>query len=465
MSSRTPKNGPNVGVTHPPRRGHGSGPLSVLELLRKGLGPSDIWKKGLLPERTVKRGLSQLRSVGLVRKVGYGTWEIIEQDTDKKRTGQLIHRVTTPPTPDNGPKKGPTLKPDTVRQHGIVATVKVNRARFLTWDERDVVLEARKIPFIKIPQGQRIRVLDVEKVWLTSKSIVYYLPYSWFGRTAKECAARAIEDVIRLNLRLERMLGIDTLKIHGSYWIKFSRQHDSLIKNALAQMYNNPRQRIQFRDELGQWALIDNSWNLEEFETTRGEKEYQAIKPDQPILPQIRDDDRAAREHNRKVQTFMNGVKDTGITPEFILERFADTADQIKQTDGHITGYARALSSHAKAWDMLGEQVKHLNAQTSENAKATVSLREAVTRFAEAFNPASLRGMSLERPIIMAPKKVDKTPSPLLGERLVEKRCGLCDDLVEIPDNKSICPKCEKLIKRRQGASQVASLNNYMGET
>lgn len=460
--SRTPKNGPNSGVTHPKRTGQKSGPLSVLEYLRQGLGPSDIWKSGLLPERTVKRGLSQLRSVGLIKKVGYGTWEIIDQDNDKKRTGQLVHRVTQPPTPDNGPKNGPIMKPDTVRQHGIVATVKVNRARFITWDDRHIVLDARKIPYTTIPQGQRIKVLDVEKVWLTSKSIVYYLPYSWFGETVTDCAAKAIEDVIRLTLRLERMLGIDTLKIHGSYWIKFSRQHDSLIKNALAEMYNHPRQRIQFRDELGQWALIDNSWNLEEFETTRGEKEYRAINPNKPILPQVKRDDKGAREHNRKVQKFMTGVKDTGITPEFILESLNSltkqsdiTQNQLREAHSHLAVYAKELDSHALAWNELGRGAR-------ENTKTTASLREAVAHLAETMRTFSMPVKLPEQRYTLAPKKVDKTPSPFLGEKLVEKKCGLCGTIAQIPDNRGWCDKCDKVVGSRKG-KLTASLNNFMG--
>lgn len=454
-SHHTPKKGPNSGIKHPPRRGRKNGPLLVLEYLRQGLGPSDLWKKDLVPKRTVKRSLSELRSVGLIKKVGYGTWEIVEQDNDKQRRGQIVHRVTAPITQDKGPKKGPKLKPDMIRAHGIVATVKVNRAKFLTWNDRHYALKARKIPYVEIPQGQRIKVLDVEKVWLTNKSIVYYLPYSWFGETAHECAAKIMEDVIRLTLRLERMLGIDTLKIHGSYWIKFSRQHDSLIKNALAQMYNHPRQKIQFRDEIGQWALIDNSFNLEEFEAVRGEREFQPINPYKPILPQIRENDQGAREHIRKVQNFVNGVKETGITPDFILERFADTATQIKEAHGQLAYYAENLRTHVGA-------VNNLSEQAQENAKTTVSLREAVQRLAESLQSQTWGDVSFQRPLKLAPKKVKKEPPVYLATVPEKKNCALCGARAMIPGNKDLCLDCESLVSKRKRTLETASLDNYI---
>lgn len=439
--------------------------MSVLEHLRAARPPSELYKSGKIPKRSVMRALAELKSVGLIRKIGYGTYEINEPSTGKDRRCQIIHPVVRTHTP----KKVPNLKPDMTRAHGIVATVKVpvknftselgNGETFISWSKDNLaqVLEGRKIPFTPIPQGQRIRVLDVQKVWLTPKSVVFYLPYSWYGETVQDCATRAMEDTIRLIRSLERMLGIpDKLKLHGSYWIKFSRQHDALIKNALAEMYDNPRRPLYFRDQRGQWGLIDNSFNLHELETTRGEKDFHPIKPDKPIGPQVRQDDDGAREHNRKVVNWFNGVKDTGITPEFILERFAETASAIKEVNGHMGHYSSHLKTHVSSIDRLGGRVDNLAAREEENTKMMVSFREAVEHLAATTKLITMPAALQEK----LAAKAKKPPSEPLEAR---GTCALCGHRGKLAPGSRYCKDCDTIVKEYRKPGRMSSLGEFGG--
>lgn len=454
----TPNNVPHTGVNTPPLKGRGSGTLLVMYYLRQGISPAEMWKKDLIPRRTVDRSLQKLLSVGAIKKVGYGTWEIVAQKGKEERMRRITHRVAITRTLKNVPKNVPLLKTDDTRAHGVVATVRMPKIVNWTNPERETILSARKIPFITLGgnQGQRIGVGHIEKVWLTNNSIVIYYPKgtSWFAKKVKDAAAAIMEDTIKIVLRLERMLGIATIKINGYYWIKFSRQHDSLIKNALAKMYNKPRQKIVFRDTMGQWGHIDNSWNLEELETTRGEREYQPIDPRNPIREQIRSDD-GARDHNKKIVGFFNGVKDTGITPEFILETFAKTAIQIKESHGQLAFYAKNLETHVGA-------VNNLASQASENAKSTVTLREAVTRLAETMRTYPMPTELAARLPAKAKKRLETRISKPIQEEREKKPCGLCGQRENIPISRDLCDTCENMIKARKKPSRESTLGEYV---
>lgn len=405
--------------------------LSVLSLLKAGVRPAEIWKNHEFTKRQVKYVLRKLKDSGVIRKLGYGTWEVLDPQGSQERRYKIIHRVT----PGHSPTKGP-IQPDSVRGHGIVATVRIPSERFINWEERHIVLEARDIPYKEIPQGQRIEVGDVKKVWITNKSLVYYLPYSWYGDTAPEVAEKILQDVIGLVMRTEKMLGIDNLKINGYYRIKFSRQHYSLIRNGLAKLYNkDPRRKLQVRDEGGLWLLIDNSYNLEELE---------AVHPE------------TAQEDNKHVQDFFNSLKKAPITTEFILERFADTATQIKDAHGQLAMYAKNLKAHVESVQELGHGVRELTHQATENAKTTTDLRDAVQRLAEGFKSTTI-------PIDLLAKLPEHAVKRLEEREIrVSKICSLCGAKASMPAEREICDACEKITsKYKKKRPRTGTLRDY----
>lgn len=437
-----PIEGAKVTPKTPTKRCKENCTLLVLDLLRKGVRPSQIWKNHGVSERSVKLVLRKLQDVGIIKKIGYGTWEVQEGSKKDPRRCKVIHRVGQLHTPQKVQKKVQSLKPNSVRGHGIVATVKI--PRFVNWIDRDIILRKRGIEYKEIPQGQRIKVGKVDKVWLTNRpSLVFYFPRgtSWYGETAKEVSGAILIDVIKHVKMLERMLGVDTFEIRGNYHIKFSRQHYALIRNELARMYNKPGEKLQVRDASGLWLIIDNSYNLEELET---------------VHPKTAVDD------NKPCQDFFNGLKQMPITPQMLMSMQAETTTQIKEAHGQMAYFAKNLESHVGAIRTLGDEVKNLGIQASENAKTTVSLREAVQRFAEAFQGESSPGLRFERPYTLAPKKVDKTPSEPLASKTERKICGLCKEEQDIPKNKTICQECENIARdfKKEG---TLSLSNYMG--
>lgn len=176
--------------------------------------------------------------------------------------------------------------------HAVQVTVQIPKLK--NWNRRAEVLKARKIEFTPIVQGQRIMFKGM-KTWLCNTSIVMYVPYSWFADTSAAALEKATTDVISLIKSLEKYLGAASFKIRDGYRFKFSKQEHALVKNALAQQYNEKKLKLRVFDDSGLWLLIDDSFDLEELEA---------------VHPKTSPDD------HRKVQDFFNSLKRNPIKTE-----------------------------------------------------------------------------------------------------------------------------------------------------
>ncbi len=332
--------------------------LTVYSWLRDGLSPAAMIKKQVFSKRQIQYALDKMRSMGIIRKVGYGTWEILIENVTPQylqtKKVQKVHRVGRTESPPQG------TKPDSVRSHGIVVTLRI--PTIPRWEQRESILEKSKIPMLKIAQGQRVKIGEIEKVWLCNKSIIYYLPWSWYADTAKIAAYSIIEDVTAAIVRTEKYLGIKTLKVHGSYKIKFSRQHHALIKNALAKMYNRPgKRRLQIRDDNGLWLLIDNS-------SPDGKvhlNEFEAVHP------------KTAPDDNKLVQDHFNDIKaNPGLTPSFIADSLGKTSEIVQGLAQEqemyrkdLLDYGAKIAAHAKSIEQLGTGISEMTGLVREIAK------------------------------------------------------------------------------------------------
>jgi len=131
---------------------------------------------------------------------------------------------------------------------------------------------------------------------------------------------------------LESTLGAN-FRINKKYRFKVSRQHYSLVKNALAKQYERDGKKLQVYSENGLWFVIDNSYNLHEAET---------------VHPKTAVDD------NEKVQNFFNGLKATeNYTPQIMMKAVTLNAQ-------NLNNYAVHLKSHVKSIRLLGKGVRKL---------------------------------------------------------------------------------------------------------
>ena len=318
--------------------------LIVFQHIKQSLTPAQLWKENKLTRGQVDYALDVLKRAGFIEKISYGVWKVLVNEISEKRTQDSVMR-----TPHVAQLHTPAeyRKPDSVRAHGMVMTLSIPKIE--DWKKKAEILnkvnEKTGQPFMRyksIPQGQRI-FFEGCKIWLCKDSIVIYYPknHSWYAKTAPEAVQAIIYDTLAIIRKLERTLrvGGNGFRIGKGYKVRFSRNHYSLIRNALAAQYKDEKKKLFVYDDNGLWMTIDNSFNLLEAETLHPE---------------------TAVDDNVKVQNFFNGVKHTGITPEFILKQNKVFQDEMLANRQDLVVYGKEISAHKESIKQLGRGVEIL---------------------------------------------------------------------------------------------------------
>ncbi len=342
----------------PPRPPSKNPRLSILSYLEAGLNPAKIAAKMNIADSTIQYHLSILKKQGTIRKVGYGTWEILKSPVEEKKTTAVTTRVGTTrhPTSRGSPavltqSQLTRFQQDAVRGHAFRTRFQVpHNLRNWNNEKRTQYLTAHGIPFkhLKIGgEGQRILVKD-RKVWLLNKAIIIYDTASYFAEAALDAKSKAIATHLSIIKHIERLLHTSFL-VGSDYKFKVSSQHYALIYNALAKQYNEAGEKLEIRTAKGAWLLIDDSYNMQELET---------IHPT------------TAMTDNKKVLSFFNSLKDHPLTTDFIFEAMGG----IQQSQQAITNnqqlYADNIGSHITAIQTLGSGIQTMNALLEKFAGA-----------------------------------------------------------------------------------------------
>lgn len=302
--------------------------MSIYHLIQKGKYPSQIARELGITRQGVSYYLSSLKKDGLVEKIGYGVWQTCKNINPEDVKISTRVAIDTPHSKDS-------LKQDSVRGHAFQFKLDLPDNLGSNWKKREEIFHKIGIKFKKLNifGGGQVLNFRGRKVWLTNKSIIIYEKESFISEKAKECKSQAINHFLKLIKGLERDLRAN-FSNHGRYRFRVTRQHYSLIKNALAKQYNDEGKKLEIYNDKGLWFLIDNSFNLNEAET---------IHP------------KTAVSDNEKVQDFFNGLKTfDGYTPQFVVNSIGQLSNNWNQYGVHI-------KSHIKAIQELGEGVKKNN--------------------------------------------------------------------------------------------------------
>jgi hypothetical protein len=345
-----------------PQAKHSNLYLYIVQQLKLGNQPAKMVRELGIPKTSFQYYLKNLKDKGVISKLGYGIWELVDESILVKNEKCEAVRVTM----DNPQTNFSYFLPDSVRAHAFVFTLKIPE-NLRNWNNknREVFLQKKGIDFTNLTVfggGQRI-LHKGRKVWLTNKSVIVYEKGSYLADTAMDAKSHAIYHFISLTKGLERLLHADFTQHAGrQYSFKVSRQHYALIKNALAKQYDAEGKKLNVYSDKGLWFVIDNSFNLHEAET---------------VHPETADTDSA------KVQTFFNSLKEQPLTTGFIL----DVMHGIQQNQ---LVFAQNMGSHIKVIKDLGNGVNELaglidelkqgHAQLSKGQRTLESLEGAKSK-------------------------------------------------------------------------------------
>lgn len=318
--------------------------LYIMQQLKAGVRPAEIARHLSISKTALQYHLTKLKQAGAITKIGYGVWEVSDAAFLELKTSSNSSQV--------GKLKTPTYRQTNlnffeVRGHAFVFTLRFQTGlRNWTNTKREAYLERNNIAYKSLNiggGGQRI-IYKGHKTWLTNKSIILYDTNSYFAKEAQAAKSHAIYNFIKKIKGLERLLKADfTIKAGSQYKFKVSRQHYALVKNALAQQYNEADEKLEIYTEKGLWFLIDNSFNLNEAETVHSE---------------------TADSDNKKVQDFFNSLKEqpNGITIDSLLQ----LSESIQQNQLLFSENALA---HVEVIKRLGLSVETLNELLTELSK------------------------------------------------------------------------------------------------
>lgn len=297
--------------------------LKIIDDLKAGKLPSEIADDLKVKRQALTPYIKELKKAHVVEKIGYGVWEI-NQEQLKKFAQKFSDKVMAEQQRHNEKD----YAPNTVRGHGWQFTLKLPRR--IEMHNRRKCLEANGIEWKPTGtptwQGESFMLNDW-KVWFTPSSIVCWYPKekSIYSDDAYETFLEAVyrwkQEVI---LKLERLFNTSFKKDKG-YDFETSAEHYALIKNAHAELLRHKKEKLYVYDEDGKlWLICDFSHQLDEKEA---------------VLPGRGTDDIT------KVRAWENGVRKTGITPEFILQGFS----QLQQGQADILKNQAALQETTMA--------------------------------------------------------------------------------------------------------------------
>jgi len=301
--------------------------LTVYNEIKKGNSPIDICFKYSISQQALSYYLRRLKEQNLIKKIGYGTWQILnnfEKKEVKKQPKILTHN------------------PKNIRGHGFMFKLKI--PKIFRWNQREKYFIKKGIKYKNIhSNGHSLEILG-KKVHLFNNSIIIYDKYSYIAELAQDSKSLAIYEFKKIIKRLETMLQI-SLRLNKQYKFKVLKEHYALIKNCMARQYNNEGKKLNVYNSDGLWLIIDNSFNLHELEVQKN----RAKNDSQCVID------------TEGVKEYFNSHQRTGfkITPEFMMEAIYKITKNQEIFDANMQSHLQVLKDLGNAVNELRREIKN----------------------------------------------------------------------------------------------------------
>lgn len=334
--------------------------FTIIELLKRDKSLKEVGVELNLSKQAMNRYIKELKQSDVIRKIGYGTWEVNEKEVNN-------HLELTPTT--SAQKKSVFATYTACRGHNFIFKVLLPKC-LLLWEKRVEFLRLKGIDYELVKNGQIPAIkFNGLRVWLCSESIIIFYPKekSILGKTSTECFIEANRQIVATLGQLSKLMGIN-LRVGGKYRYKLTKNHYGLVHHAFAKGYVDRKMRLEVRDEAGiLWLLVDDSFpNLEELETVDSRSKGQLNH---------------AVDDNILVQNWFNSMKRAGpdFTPEFIMNSLGSLTQNFEY-------HSENLRKHVGAIEKLGNEVTALGSGVNELVKVVKDLK-GITKRDKIVNP------------------------------------------------------------------------------
>jgi len=261
--------------------------LLIMSQIKAGKNPAKISKEQRINKKTIQNYLRQLKEMGCIEKIGYGSWEVLKEVSFSSKATSLRKQI-----------------------RGHAFNWKIKFRYDIDWKRR---LNNNKIKYqlIGINGSTPRMIFNGKKIWFTKTGLIIYEPKSFFAISSHTSKGMAVWELDKTVKALGRLLKIDL----NTYQFTTSREHYAMIDNEIARQYNNKGEKLYIRRKNNSiWMWVDFSHGINELEN------------DEPMV-------------NRQVQNWFNDQKKHNfkVTPTFILEGFDKIRENLELSQKNIT--------------------------------------------------------------------------------------------------------------------------------
>ena len=241
--------------------------------------------------------VKKLGDKGLIKKVGYGIYEVIKEvQTSSNFSFQKGH--TTMET---------SKQVQDVRSHAYRFNIKLPFIQ--NWEKRKDFFKKHNINYKQLPNGELIKVrkhnvyLYDSSIQITFKSKKYFI-----GSNPDLNNSKAIVEFNKIMRAIERLL-MTNIKFGNSYQVQC---HHANIKNSLANYYRERGvNKWSIKDSKGEECLlVYNSFNLLELETIHPKtatRDYKVVV--EPLMNTLKENPNILAETQNQIKELANFVK------------------------------------------------------------------------------------------------------------------------------------------------------------
>jgi len=304
--------------------------LSIVEFISQNKRLPDMFNS----HQAMNYYLKPLKVASAVYKLSFGTWDV---DWDKFN---IFYTKELKKQSDKKVKKTKQQAP-IIRGHGYQFWLRIPER--ISWRNRETILNKSNKVYKKLSNGTiKSRFLG-NKVWFCEKGIVIYFSE---GRSFYEDSDQAEKEAIyyfkRILKRIENTINLD-LSYKGKYLFTMDKAHYGKIQDELAKHCNKDNQKIRCVLNGKEWLIIDNSFNLNELETTAKTSKKDMDKVVMPFMNDL-------KEHFDKTGESIT------ITP--LLKLMKGIMSNQVVFDANMASHISAVKKLGDAVDELTEQIK-----------------------------------------------------------------------------------------------------------
>lgn len=295
----------------------------VLSLIEKGKGKGELKKILKLTPSALSNRLKRLDKLGCIELVGkYEINYISSSHKHPEVTRNQVHKKLN--------KRG----------HAFNFTILFPKETEQLRDKTKVIKEFNQKRITKLDNGCYRLKYKGYTIWINKESLTIYSNNYYSSKDALHSKFRQIKELDNLVKYLK-----ERYEFRGIYGMEIFREHYGLIFNKFAEWLLKQHRKLDIKDS-GNKSIL---WVDDSRKDDIGLKEFEG---------------RDALEINAADNLFESHERTQWkVTPEFILEAFDKSANQINQNASHLEYHAENMRSHVGAVRELGLSVRELTTQ------------------------------------------------------------------------------------------------------